>query len=85
MEWPLYSPDLNPIEHCWKWIKNWVWDNRPNIRIITGSTEGIREAIIEAVQDTWEALPEEFLWKLMVSMRKRVQTVRRVNGGYTHW
>jgi hypothetical protein len=19
MEWPPYLPDLNPIEHCWKW------------------------------------------------------------------
>ena len=27
MEWPPYSPDLNPIERVWHYMKNWlqVW------------------------------------------------------------
>ena len=24
--WPPYSPDLNPIENCWNWIKDYIKD-----------------------------------------------------------
>jgi transposase len=26
MEWPLLSPDLNPIEAIWNWIKDYIED-----------------------------------------------------------
>jgi len=24
IDWPPYSPDLNPIEQRWDWIKDWI-------------------------------------------------------------
>jgi transposase len=27
--WPPLSPDLNPIKHVWKWMKDWLEKNRP--------------------------------------------------------
>jgi transposase len=27
MNWPPFSPDLNPIETVWDWMKEWIWNN----------------------------------------------------------
>jgi transposase len=24
LRWPIYSPDLNPIEIVWNWMKDWI-------------------------------------------------------------
>ena len=29
MNWPLYSPDLNPIETVWYWMKQYIMRNYP--------------------------------------------------------
>src|ERR1700740_3167756 len=39
LEWPPYSPDLNPIEHCWAFLKQWLVDNRPDLTHLGESQE----------------------------------------------
>ena len=38
MEWPAYSLDLNPIEHFWAQIKQWVIKHHPELNDM-GATE----------------------------------------------
>lgn len=75
VKWPPYSADLNPIEYVWVWIKHWISKNY-EIRLI-GKT------LIEAITRAWNAIPNDYLLKLMHSMPKRLSAVRAALGGYT--
>ena len=44
IDWPPYSPHLNPIEHLWYKLKKLVYQVCPDIDGVTGSEDTIREA-----------------------------------------
>jgi transposase len=77
MIWPAQSPDLNPIEHLWGFLKRRLarHENPPN---------GIHE-LWERVQVEWEGISVEECQKLIESMPRRVQAVIRAKGGYTKY
>jgi transposase len=75
--WPPYSPDLNPIEAVWNWMKNYIeakWG--PNTKL---SYARLRDAVKEA----WDAVPVEFLRQLIDDMPKRCQAVIDAEGRFT--
>jgi hypothetical protein len=75
--WPAFSPDLNPIEMCWNWMKDYIEDKwgleeKPLYRKLRGY-----------VKEAWEALPEEYMRELLASMRARCLAVIEANGMHT--
>lgn len=62
LEWPPYSPDLNPIEHLWADLKKRV--EKENPRSI--------EELITVLQLCWDATDKAFCAKLVHSMPKRM-------------
>jgi hypothetical protein len=62
LEWPPYSPDLNPIEHLWADLKKRV--ERENPRSI--------EELITVLQLCWDATDKAFCAKLVHSMPQRM-------------
>ena len=85
IDWPPYSPDLNPIEHVWRHLKEWVHEHYPELETLTGSDEMIKKHMIEALQEAWAHLNDEFLEKLVESMEKWMKAVIKADGWHTKY
>ena len=75
--WPAFSPDLNPIEKVWNWIKNYIdlyYDDTDKLNY-----NQLRQAVTEA----WNAVPEDFLDEQIRRMPDRCEAVIRANGMHT--
>ena len=72
LEWPAYSPDMNPIEHTWDTLKRAVFgrDDPPN------SLRDLRRIVIEE----WVNLGQQDLDELVVSMPHRIQACINARG-----
>ena len=73
LKWPAWSPDLNPIEHFWNYIKRKLKEYKEPP---TGDHE-----LWNRMQVEWEKIPKEECQKLMESMPRRVAAVARARGG----
>ncbi len=85
MEWPSYSPNLNPIEHLWFLLKEHVYKINPNIQNVTGGKEKIKTALFDALYKAWEALDDYYLHNLVWSMERRVRALIASEGWYTKY
>jgi hypothetical protein len=86
MEWPAASPDLNPIEHCWKRMKEMMHIHYPDIVRTPGGPEAVRKRLAEALNEVWmKYIDGEFLEKLWESMPRRMEAVIRAKGWYTKY
>ncbi|GBN97462.1 hypothetical protein AVEN_200081-1 [Araneus ventricosus] len=77
MEWPAQSPDLNPIEHLWKYFG----------RQVTALSSPPR-SLDELEQDLlrlWSSLPISVSDNLIDSMESRCCQCIQVRGGHIHY
>ena len=77
LQWPAQSPDLNPIEHLWFYLKKRVRDNKK-------PAEGKKE-LWERTQIEWEKISKEKCQELIESMPRRIAAVLKAKGGYTRY
>ena len=83
LEWPPYSPDLNPIEHVWAELKKLVYWLHSELYTAEGPEDVIMEKIKSAVYKAWKQISDKFLYSLIDSIHKQVKAVRKARGGYT--
>jgi hypothetical protein len=75
--WPAQSPDLNPIEHLWEFVKK-------KLNEYPEPLKGILE-LWERMQVEWEKIPRETCQKPIGSMLDRVRAVYKAKGDYTEY
>jgi len=77
MEWPSQSPDLNPIESVWAYIKKQL-QKRP-------SKPSSFNHLFEVVVEEWQSIPSRVLENMIESMPRRVNMVIKNRGGSTKY
>ena len=73
--WPAQSPDLNPIENLWSYL-DWKLKNRKP------SNEA---ELFKCLQEAWEAIPTDYLMRLVDSMPRRCEAVIEAKGHSTKY
>lgn len=84
MEWPPYSPDLNPIEHLWFPTKQGVFPSATTILELVGEENQQRLLGAEAIA-AWDRIPMVKLNKLVDTMAHRAVAVIGNAGGHTKY
>ncbi|RPA75591.1 hypothetical protein BJ508DRAFT_214367 [Ascobolus immersus RN42] len=79
MEWPPYSPDLNPIETLWEKMKSKIDKVLPEQKNVP------YERLRAVVREAWDSLTEEDFREVMGTMHQRCLDVIAANGMYTKW
>ena len=77
LEWSAQSPDLNPIEHLWAYLKQRLAKSKPaptNIDELWGR-----------VQDEWMNIPKRECINLIKSMSGRIAAMLKAKNGYTKY
>jgi hypothetical protein len=60
MEWPPYSPDLNPIEHLWRFLKDQLINDHPEILQWKGSNDTLKEKLTSLIIEAWNKIPQHY-------------------------
>lgn len=77
LPWPAQSPDLNPIEHVWDMLKRRVLADIENIHTNVD--------LFRCLQRHWNAIPQEEIDHLIMSMSRRCRAVLNARGGNTSY
>lgn len=75
MEWPAYSPDLNPIEHAWDALQTRI----SQLPVAPTTLNDLADALVQE----WQQIPNQVFQNLVLSFTRRCQAVIRARGGHT--
>ena len=85
LEWPPYSPDLNPIKHVQQLLKKMLVEQYPKLLESRGKSEDDIHALQEALKNCWEQLPGETFDTLYQSIPRRVAASIKTGGQHTKY
>jgi hypothetical protein len=75
MEWPAQSPDMNPIENLWGFIKEKVQELMPKNK----------DELKSAIRKAWYGIPKEITQKLALSFKKRAVALHKAKGHHINY
>jgi len=85
MQWPPYSPDLNPIENLWFKLKETVFLVDPGLEHDTSFEDTSRRRMEQALIKAWDLIPQSYFDSCWKSMPRRVQAVKDAHGWHTKY
>lgn len=77
MNWPARSPDMNPIEHLWDIIKRRIRRRSPP----PTNVEQLKTMLFEE----WDSVSQDDIQRLIHSMPRRIEALRKARGGNTRY
>ena len=75
LNWPTYSPDMNPIENVWGILKKKIAIRRPKTK----------KEIIEIAEQEWKKFPNKLIDNLYRNMHVRIKSVIKNHGNPTKY
>ncbi len=84
-KWPPYSPDLNPIKHAQKKLKEVVMEHFPEVQDAKGESEQDLKNMEEALKKAWHIIPTSFFESLIESIERRIKAVIEADGQHTKY
>jgi hypothetical protein len=84
IDWPSYSPDLNPIEHVWHALKKKIREIEPDFHELKDNIP-YKAWAEEIIQRARSELDPEHICRLIESMPRRLAAVKKARGWYTHY
>jgi transposase len=84
IDWPPYSPDLNPIEHLWWRLKSMMYKLYPQFNNYRTAQEHWAE-FCEALKQCWMRIPSALISTLLKSMPNRLHACRKAKGRQTKY
>lgn len=84
IDWPPYSPDMNPIEHVWWELKKQIHKKDPNLGAM-GQSEAAVARFKVLMREAWNEVDQDFIRTLIDSMPRRLEAVRLARGWQTKY
>ena len=84
LNWPAYSPDLNPIEHLWWVLKRRMNKFYPQYDNYSYSEEQW-DGFCYALKDCWRRIPRRYIEALIGSMPRRLRACIAARGWQTKY
>ena len=75
---------LNPIEIIWAWMKKWICKYYSDLHEI-GETEEAYQRLYQAINEAWEAIPQEKIDSLIRTMDNQINAVLQAKGWHTRY
>jgi len=85
MQWPAYSPDMNPIEHLWAALKTELHRRFPDTKCLPGGPPAVKRVLAERLALVWADIGPEVMERLIESMPRRVAALIAALGWYTRY
>jgi len=80
MNWPSYSPDLNPIENLWALLKKKAYKVYPDLDSLQSKDDEAETQLFQILQQAWGNIREKVIDELIFSMLRRCAAVIKAEG-----